>query len=61
MSNLKRVVRERMRLTGESYTTALMRVRECNVDLRSDGAVAETIRQSPPRLGNLLKRLPMVR
>jgi hypothetical protein len=52
-SNLKKLVRARMAETGESYVTALMRVRECTPSPSPDLAekVAETIRQSPPRQG----------
>lgn len=55
-AKLKKVVRERMALTRESYTTAMMRVRECDVDLRDPFAASLTIQQSPPRVGNLLIR-----
>jgi len=54
MTKLKRVVKARMWTTGESYTTALMRVRECTIDLNAPDAADESIRQSPPRLGKLL-------
>jgi hypothetical protein len=53
---LKKVVRARMVVTGESYVTALMRIRECKgatVETVSniEALAAETIRRSPPRIG----------
>ena len=58
MSNLKKIVRARMQVTGESYMTALARVREVDAkDRPSDcDPVAWTIEKSPPRIGNLLLR-----
>jgi len=52
MSKFTKVVRERMRLTGESYVTARMRVMECDVDMRDPFAASATIQQSPPRTRN---------
>ncbi len=58
---LKKVVRARMEVTGESYVTALMRVRECggraarptstDPDHSLSEEVSETIRLNPPRRG----------
>lgn len=55
MSNLKRVVRARMQLSGESYVTALMRVKECKLpplsSLVPEVLAQKSIEQSPPRKG----------
>jgi len=51
---LKRIVRARMKATGEAYTTALMRVRECDgkiAEVDAEKIAAATIAISPPRKG----------
>lgn len=58
MDKPQRIARARMALTGESYTTALARLRECGrIEGTDEGEIArKSIAQNPPRLGTSIRR-----